>query len=219
VRAYLVPRFGDEIAEEIKALEIQRWLKSLHVDKDLAWPTIAKIRGVMHRIYKIGIVHGHVAKSPLMHIEARSKRDYMAIVITPAQTLVILHSLPSPLHFTLVLTCPATPLRASEMLSLRWADVLWEEDRIFKRWAKGADGEMKTEASDGLRSTACRARAFSCVSGEAETQYAADGGFVFPSLRAKGRLPLPLRIYLRCWSSPRFSLDRWVEKKKVGAAA
>ena len=29
VRAYLVPRFGDEIAEEIKPLDIQRWLKSL----------------------------------------------------------------------------------------------------------------------------------------------------------------------------------------------
>ena len=64
--------------------------------------------GAMRRIYKIGIVHGHVAKNPLMHIETRSKSDYKAIVITPAQTLAILHSLPSPLHFTLVLTCSAT---------------------------------------------------------------------------------------------------------------
>ena len=29
VRAYLVPRLGDEIAEEIQPLDIQRWLKSL----------------------------------------------------------------------------------------------------------------------------------------------------------------------------------------------
>jgi len=29
VRAYLVPRFGNEIAEDIKPLDIQRWLKSL----------------------------------------------------------------------------------------------------------------------------------------------------------------------------------------------
>src|SRR5256884_8848085 len=85
------------------------------------------------------------------HVETRSKSDYKAIVITPAQTLAILHSLPSPLHFTLVLACAATALRASEMLSLRWADVLWEEERIriSKRWAKGEDGETKTEASDG----------------------------------------------------------------------
>ena len=29
VRDYLVPRFGNEIAEDIKPLDIQRWLKSL----------------------------------------------------------------------------------------------------------------------------------------------------------------------------------------------
>jgi hypothetical protein len=37
VRHYLVPRFGNEIAEDIKPLDIQRWLKSLRTEKDLAW--------------------------------------------------------------------------------------------------------------------------------------------------------------------------------------
>jgi integrase len=37
------------------------------------------------------------------------------------------------------------------MLALRWSDVLWNEGRIriSKRWAKGKDGETKTEVSDG----------------------------------------------------------------------
>jgi integrase len=151
VRAYLVPRFGNEIAEDIKPLDIQRWLKSLHEGNGLAWTTIAKMRGVMHRIYKIGILHEHVAKNPILNVETRSKTDYKPIVITPVQTLAILKALPSPLHFTLVLTCAATALRASEMLALRWTDVLWNEGRIriSKRWANGKDGETKTEASDG----------------------------------------------------------------------
>jgi integrase len=197
VRAYLVPRFGNEIAEEIKPLDIQRWLKSLHVDKGLAWPTIAKIRGAMRRIYKIGIVHGHVAKNPLMHIETRSKSDYKAIVITPAQTLAILHSLPSPLHFMLVLTCSATALRASEMLSLRWADVLWEEERIriSKRWAKGEDGETKTEASDGYVPLHAVLAHF-LREWRAQTPYAAAEDFVFPSLRAEGHVPLSASIFV-----------------------
>ena len=197
VRAYLVPRFGDEIAEEIKPLDIQRWLKSLHVDKGLAWPTIAKIRGAMRRIYKIGIVHGHVAKNPLMHIETRSKSDYKAIVITPAQTLAILHSLPSPLHFTLVLTCSATALRASEMLSLRWADVLWEEERIriSKRWTKGEDGETKTEASDGYVPLHAVLAHF-LREWRAQTPYAAAEDFVFPSLRAEGHVPLSASVFV-----------------------
>src|SRR6266481_10132767 len=65
VRAYLVPRFGNEIAEDIKPFDIQRWLKSLHETNGLAWTTISKMRGVMHRIYKIGILHEHVAKNPV----------------------------------------------------------------------------------------------------------------------------------------------------------
>jgi len=36
VRAYLTPRFGNEIAEDIKPLDIQRWLKSLHDDLENA---------------------------------------------------------------------------------------------------------------------------------------------------------------------------------------
>jgi len=41
--------------------------------------------------------------------------------------------------------------RSSEILALRWADVHWHEGRIqiSKRWAKGEDGETKTDVSDG----------------------------------------------------------------------
>jgi integrase len=67
----------------------------------------------MHRIYKVSILHEHVAKNPVLHVETRSKSTYRAIIITPAQTVAILKSLPSPLHYTLVLTCAATALRSS----------------------------------------------------------------------------------------------------------
>jgi len=197
VRQYLIPRFGDEIADYIKPLDIQRWLKSLHTDKALAWTTISKMRGIMRRIYKVGIVHGHASSNPVDHVETRWKTEYRAIVITPEQTLAILHSLPSLLHFTLVLTCSATALRASEMLSLRWADVLWEQERIriSKRWAKGEDGETKTEASDGYVPLHAVLAHF-LREWRAQTPYAADEDFVFPSLRAKGRAPLSASIFV-----------------------
>ncbi len=191
VRDYLTKRFGEQIAEDIKPLEIQKWLKSLNETNRLAWTTIAKIRGLMHRIYKIGILHECVAKNPVLHVETRSKSTYRAIIITPAQTVAILKSLPSPLHYTLVLTCAATALRSSEILALRWSDVLWGEGRIrvSKRWAKGEDGETKTEASDGYvplhPALAGHLRAWQRL-----TPHAKDSDFVFPSMRAKGRKPL-----------------------------
>jgi integrase len=55
------------------------------------------------------------------------------------------------LHFTLVFVVAATALRSSEVLSLRSADILWEERkiRIVKSWKKtGVDGDTKTPSSE-----------------------------------------------------------------------
>jgi hypothetical protein len=41
VRDYLIKRFGENIAEDIKPLEIQKWMKSLNESGGLAWTTRA----------------------------------------------------------------------------------------------------------------------------------------------------------------------------------
>jgi hypothetical protein len=98
VRGYLIPRWGKEIADDIKPLDIQRWLKSLHTDKGLAWTTISKFRGTMLRVYKVGILHEHVTRNPVLAVETRSTTNYKAILVTPQQTLAILQSLQNILH-------------------------------------------------------------------------------------------------------------------------
>ena len=197
VRDYLIKRFGQQIAEDIKPLEIQKWLKSLNDVNGLAWTTIAKIRGLMHRIYKVGILHEHVAKNPVLHVETRSKSTYRAIIITPAQTVAILNSLSSPLHYMLVLICAATALRSSEILALRWADVHWHEGRIqiSKRWAKGEDGETKTDVSDGYVPLHPILAGHLCA-WQRQTPHAKETDFVFPSLRARGRKPLSSSVFV-----------------------
>jgi len=197
VRDYLIARWGNETAEDIKPLDIQRWLKSLNSDRGLAWTTISKMRGVMSRIYKVGILHERASKNPVEHVETRSTSNYRAIIISPAQTLKILESLTNILHHTLVLTCAATALRASEILALRWSDILWNEGRIrvSKRWAMGKDGETKTEASDSYVPLhpvlAHHLRAW-----QTHTPYAKDTDFVFPSLKAHGRIPLSASAFV-----------------------
>jgi integrase len=197
VRNYLIDRWGTEIADDIKPLDIQRWLKSLNIESELAWPTISKIRGIMNRIYKVGIVHELVTKNPVAHVETRCKSSYRAIVITPAQTLSILKSLTNNLHFTLVLTCAATALRSSEILALRWADIMWVEDRIriSKRWSKGKDGDTKTEASDGYVPMH-PALAHHLQRWHSQTAYRKEKDFVFPSLKAHGRVPLSSSVFV-----------------------
>jgi len=197
VRDYLVARWGNQLAEDIGPLEIQKWLVSLHNNNGLAWTTVSKIRGLMQRVYRIGLIHEKVTRNPVEHVETRSKSDYKAITISPAQTLAILSKMDNPLHYALVLTCAATALRASELISLRWSDVLWLENRIrvSKRWAKGADGATKTKASDGyvpmhpvLAEELKQWRSLS--------PYTEPTDFVFPSFRADGKVPISPGIFV-----------------------
>jgi integrase len=196
VRDYLIPRFGTEIAEDIKPLDIQRWLKSLHTDRKLAWTSVSKVRGVMLRAYKTGILHELVSKNPAQPVETRAKSDYRAIVITPQQTRAILRALPCPLHRILVFTCAATALRASELVALRWADVRFDEERIriCKRWSRGKDGATKTEGSDGYvplhPRLARHLRAW-----HDRTPFGKDTDFVFPSFKEGGSVPLSAGIF------------------------
>jgi len=197
VRDYLLPRFGKEGAEDIKPLDIQRWLKSLHTDKELAWTTVSKIRGVMLRIYKTGILHELVSRNPVQPVETRCKTEYRAILVTPQQTRAILRVLSQPLHRILVLTCAATALRASELVALRWADVQFGEGRISvsKRWSRGKDGATKTEGSDGYvplhPHLARHLRAW-----HARTPYAKKTDFVFPSFKAQGKVPISPGVFV-----------------------
>lgn len=128
---------------------------SAKLDRSCRLGTVSKIRGIMYRIYKFGVLHERVDKNPVEHVETRSLSLYKALLITPQQTLAILNRLSNPLHFTLVLTCAATALRASEIVSQRWSDILWSDRqiRISKRWAKGVDGDTKTAASNGSRAS------------------------------------------------------------------
>ena len=100
----------------------------------------------MLRIYRVGALYELVTKNPVLPVETRSTTNYKAVLVIPQQTLVIIQSLPNPLHSILVLTCAATALRASELLSLRWRDVLWEQEKmaILKRWSDGKDGPTQT---------------------------------------------------------------------------
>jgi len=197
VRDYLIPRFGHEIAEDIKPLDIQRWLKSLHTDKRLAWTTVSKIRGVMLRAYKTGILHELVSKNPCEPVETRCKTDYRAIMLTPDQTHAILRALRSPLHRILVLTCAATALRASELVAIRWADLLWSDGRIrvSKRWLRGKDGATKTESSDGYVPLHPRL-ARHLQAWQTRTPYGRDKDFVFLSLKMSGKVPVSAGVFV-----------------------
>ncbi len=188
VRDILIAKWGGQIAEDIEPLEIQRWFNRLHNTDEYGWTTVSKIRGIMNRIFKIGIIHKKVSKNPVEGLATSTKTMYKAIKITPAQTLLILRSvMGNMLHFTLVFVVAATALRSSEVLSLRWADILWEERkiRIVKSWKKtGVDGSTKTPSSERDVPMG-KALTHYLREWHKQTPYAKPTNFVFPSIKGE----------------------------------
>jgi integrase len=82
-------------------------------------------------------------------------------------------------------------------LALRWADIEWGEKRIrvSKRWARGKDGETKTEASDGYVPLH-RLLAHHLNAWHETTPHARDVDFVFPSLKCEGKVPLSASVFV-----------------------
>ncbi len=198
VRDTLIAKWGGQIAENIEPLEIQRWFNRLHNTDEYGWTTVSKIRGIMNRIFKIGIIHKKVSKNPVEGLATSTKTMYKAIKITPAQTLLILRSvMGNMLHFTLVFVVAATALRSSEVLSLRWADILWEERkiRIVKSWKKtGVDGSTKTPSSERDVPMG-KALTHFLREWHKQTPYAKPTNFVFPSIKESGRVPICASVF------------------------
>ncbi|HXY09284.1 MAG TPA: hypothetical protein VEI52_15685 [Terriglobales bacterium] len=120
MRDILIAKWGAQVAEDIEPLEVQKWFNALHHKEQYEWTTVSKIRGIMNRIFKVGIIHKKVSRNPVDGLETSTKTSYKAIKITPAQTLSILRSvMENVLHFTLVFVVAATALRSSEVLALR----------------------------------------------------------------------------------------------------
>ena len=87
-------------------------------------------------------------------------------------------------HFTLVFVVAATALRSSEVLALRWADILWRERkiRIVKSWKKtGVDGSTKTPSSERDVPMG-RVLTHYLHEWHKQTPYAKPTDFVFPSM-------------------------------------
>jgi integrase len=173
--------------------------------EDYGWTTVSKIRGIMNRIFKIGIIHKKVSKNPVEGLATSTKTAYKAIKITPAQTLLILRSvIGNMLHFTLVFVVAATALRSSEVLSLRWADILWEERkiRIAKSWKKtGVDGSTKTRSSERDVPMG-RVLTHYLREWRKQTPYPKPTDFVFPSIKEGGRVPICASVFCRVHLRP-----------------
>ena len=196
INAYLVARWADEFALELRGLAVEEWLLSLSKNEggELEGPTLGKIKQVMMVILRHTEKYGHLPTGFTTElgrqISISTSSDYEAVILTPKQTMTILSLMRQP-ERTLTLLVAATGLRWSEIAGLQWQDVDWSGNRIHLR-RTFIDGKIterfKTRKSKSAVAMAPLLAPF-LREWQGATMYAAPTDWVFASEKEKGRIP------------------------------
>lgn len=144
LRKWILPRWRSYRLADVKAVQVEQWLKSLPVSRG----TKAKIRNIMSALYSHAQRWEWVSTNPITHVRQSAKRSRVPTVLTPDQLKDFLANLADPAK-TAVLLGALTGLRVGELLGLKWSDIDFEklEICVIRDVVKQRIERCKTEAS------------------------------------------------------------------------
>ena len=191
INGILKPRWADKVAVVIKPKQIKDWLYTIPVGDS----TRSKYKDVMGIVYTFAqsedVLPLGEQYNPVSYVTGiPSVSDYEAIVLTPEQALKVLDELQQP-EYTMIVLVAVTGIRASEMLGLRWSDILWDRSKIGIKQTY-VHGNIQPGAKTKLsKSTVTMHPILAQLLKEwrAETAYAEDDDYVFASSKLHGRKP------------------------------
>jgi integrase len=150
LRKWILPRWRSYRLSEVKAVEVERWLKTLCFPDGvpLAKGSKAKIRNIMSALYSHAIRWEWVTGNPITSVRQSAKREKVPEVLTVDELVKLLAAIPEPFR-TAVFLDGASGLRVGELLGLKWEDVDFKKSVIYIRRSivKQRIGPPKTEAS------------------------------------------------------------------------
>jgi integrase len=150
LRKWILPRWRSYRLSQVKAVEVERWLKTLSFEngKPLAKGSKAKIRNIMSALYSHAIRWEFTDTNPITSVRQSAKRQSVPEVLTVEETIKLLTEIPEPFR-TAVFLDGASGLRVGELLGLKWEDVDFKNNVIYIRRSivKQKIGPPKTEAS------------------------------------------------------------------------
>jgi integrase len=125
LKKWIEPRWGEYRLLEIRAVEVESWLKS----SDRAPGTRCKIRNVMSLLFNHGRRYDLCDRNPIQWVRQSAKRRTAPDILTSNEV----QGLQANLRFrerTLVLLAVTTGLRRSEIFALQWKDVDFQAKQI-----------------------------------------------------------------------------------------
>jgi integrase len=149
IKNYLIPAFGSKCLRDLTPLSLQAYFTGM-VASPLSHESKDKIRDVLSSILGSALKFGLLVKNPMENVqmppEKRGKRRRKPYV-TPEQFEMIVDLIAEP-YATMVYVAVYTGLRVSELIGLRWNDVLEGHITIDERCFRGDWGAPKSEASN-----------------------------------------------------------------------
>jgi integrase len=144
IRKWIKPRWGSLYLDEIKAVEVEAWLRRL----SLARSSRAKIRSILSILFNHACRYELFDRNPIRFVRQGAKRRRAPDVLTAAEIKALVDNLPMR-ERTLVLLAASTGLRQSELFGLKWRDVDFQHGELYviRSVVFGVVGRCKTESS------------------------------------------------------------------------
>ncbi len=144
IRKWIKPRWGSRYLDEIKAVDVEAWLRRL----PMARSSRAKIRSIWSILFNHACRYELFDRNPMRFVRQGAKRRIAPNVLTAAEIKALVDHLPLR-ERTLVLLAAATGLWQSELFGLKWRDVDFKrgELSVIRSIVFGVVGRCKTESS------------------------------------------------------------------------
>jgi integrase len=216
LRNWIEPRWGNFPLPDVKAVDVEQWLKTLTrtitkgeggqaitVKQPLAPGTRKKIRDLMHVLFEHAIRYEWSDRNPITSVRQGGKRQSTPELVAVTDLSQLIFKVLNLRERIMVFLDFGTGLRRGELSGLRWEDVDFVHGQLNARRSivRQHIGPTKTEASkkpipldDYLLADLKAWRS--------QTPYAADGDYVFASPKMKGQQPYWLESIIKCHIAP-----------------
>lgn len=220
---YILPRWGNTYVDEVRVLEVKKWLIAIDTENDFTAESVQKTKHVFSRLFTFGSENELIASNlnPVKACNIKGvgrKSKHKKIVVPPEVAWKIAMSLPI-MHRTLVLLAAGTGMRMSELLGLRWGDIDFAAKKITlnRTWVYGRIGDGKTEESREPVVLGKRTAEF-LQEWHRETPYAAANDWVFASAKLRGARPISGSQFVKDYLRPKFLEHSLIDANYAGRA-